>query len=148
MTIIGTLPPAVHKNAHYFDARECHIDAKGPLEIAATAAFGQGVRIITRSHEINMDAGDDEEIIGDPVPRPVIIEHHAWICSGAILYNCNIGHHSIVAAGAVVRNCIVPPYSVVEGNPAKIIKKWGELYPGWNHAMSGPVDCPKAKRIK
>jgi acetyltransferase-like isoleucine patch superfamily enzyme len=142
MTVIGILPPTVEKDAHYFETRECHIDARGPLTIAKTAAFGQGVRIITRSHEINMGAADDEEIIGDTVPRPVIVEHHAWVCSGAILYNCTIGHHSIVAAGAVVRNCRVPPYSVAEGNPAKVTKQWWD-YEGmyaWRDVIFG-AEC-------
>jgi len=56
--------------------------------------------------------------------KPVTIDEGAQIYSFSLLYNCHIKHHAVVACGAVVRNMTVEPWTMVEGNPAKVIKKW------------------------
>jgi len=58
----------------------------------------------------------------------VIVKNHAWIGSGALLYNCVIGEGAVVAIGSVVRSCEVAPRVIVAGNPAKVIARWDD---GW-----------------
>lgn len=73
--------------------------------------------VITLSH----DPADYNKGV---VPKPVIIHKNAWICSRAILYNCEIGEGAVVAIGAVVRSMKVEPFTMVAGNPARVIKKF------------------------
>ncbi len=57
---------------------------------------------------------------------PVIIADNVWIGMNAIiLKGVTIGENSVVAAGAVVTKS-VPANVVVGGNPAIVIKKFGE----------------------
>ena len=106
-------------NEHYYAERYTFIDFRGGLLIDPTAQFGFQNTIITLSHDIS---GGSFTV--PAVKRPVVIEHHAWITSNCVLYNCTIGHHSIIAVGAVVRNMTVPPYTIMEGNPARRIAVW------------------------
>lgn len=111
---------------HYFSERYTWLDFRGELRIAPTAEFGFQNMIITQSHDVYTG-----EFRGPTIDKKVIVEHHAWITSRCILYNCVIGHHAIVATGAVVRNMTVPPYTIVEGNPAKVCKRWNEETKKW-----------------
>lgn len=109
-----------HDAAYYAD-RQIQIDGRGEVHISPTSKWGVGIMVITASHDPND--------FGDVVYRPVIVKDNAWICSGAILYNCTIGEGAIVAAGTVVRSRDVPDGAMVEGNPARIIasfenEKW------------------------
>lgn len=97
----------------YYADRQVQIDGRGEVHISPLSHWGVGIMVITASH----NPGNFSEV----VYRPVIVKDYAWICSGAILYNCIIGEHAIVAAGCVVRSRDVPDCMMVEGNPPRII---------------------------
>lgn len=104
----------------YFEIRDCVIDCRTPgmIEIHPTANIGWWVKMIVQTH--NIDPG----MFGQVNSRPIKIGANAFIAGGAMLYNCEIGEGAVVACGAVVRNMKVPAWCVVEGNPAKVIKKY------------------------
>ena len=114
-----TLPATVGRDVAYFKMRRMWLDCRGPLTIHKTAVFGWGVKIITLSHDIS--GGEFTTVV---VKRPVTIDEYAQVYSFSLLYNCHIKHHAVVTCGAVVRNMTVEPWTMVEGNPAKVIKKW------------------------
>jgi len=99
------------------------LDFRGDLRIKSNQdiLFGRHIRIITASHEFIKDGFSGELQI-----RRCWIDHHAFIGSYALLYNCVIGHNSIVSVGSVVSSMVVPPWTMVEGNPAKITRKYTE----------------------
>lgn len=113
------LPSTVGRDVGYFTARRTWLDCRGPLTIHKTAAFGFGVKILTLSHD--MSGG---EFMIKAIKKPVIIDEGAQIYSFSLLYNCHIKHHAVVACGSVVRSMTVEPWTMVEGNPARVIKKW------------------------
>jgi acetyltransferase-like isoleucine patch superfamily enzyme len=58
---------------------------------------------------------------------PTLVQRGASICSNAtILAGVTIGEQAIVGAGAVVTHD-VPAHTIVAGNPARIIRRIGEL---------------------
>lgn len=116
VAVLGDIPK--HINRDDFLTRACFVDARGGLEIGQNVTFGFGVKILTRSHEI--DGGE----VGDVNARPVKVDDNAWIGSYAILYNCTIGAGSIVSVGSVVRSCSIAPGVIVAGNPAEVIARW------------------------
>ncbi len=96
------------------------LDCRGKLRIHPTARFGYDVKILTASHVYS------EEGMGRRLLRTVLIDEHAWVGTGALLYNCHVEEHAIVGAGAVVKNAVVPAWSIVEGNPAVIVGRYDE----------------------
>lgn len=59
--------------------------------------------------------------------EPVLVKKGASIGSGStILGNVTIGENSIIGAGSVVTKD-VPPDSIAVGNPARVIKKLGDV---------------------
>lgn len=106
----------------FWDRRIDLLDFRGDLQIrsAKNITFGFRVCILTASHRLN-EGGCSEGVL-----KHVWIDECATIFTRALLYNCHIGHHAIVAAGSVVMNMVVPPYTLVEGNPAKITRKYTE----------------------
>ncbi len=117
---LGTLdyPGKVGLPLSYFQIRGIFLDARGPLEIAATSVWGFEVRVYTESHDIA--AGRP----GATVPYGVVVEDGAWIGSHSVLAGCRIGAGAIVAAGSVVRGQTVAPGVMVAGNPARVIARW------------------------
>jgi len=120
------LPETVHLPVAYFQRRGIRFDAPGLLNIAADSRWGYLVTLICRTHD-QQEAG----IAGKVEFRPITVESGAWICSGALLYNCTVGKNSVVAAGTVLRSQVVGPGVMVAGNPAKIIARWEEG--GWQY---------------
>lgn len=117
-------------NLSYFNEREILLDCRGDLEISPSSNWGFRCMVLTSTHDIH---GNWERIIR----KKVVVKDRAWICSGAILYNCVIGEDAIVGVGAVVRNITVPPYCAVLGNPAQIVEryvdgKWHREINGYN----------------
>jgi len=127
--IMGELPPTVGRTLSYFDIRHTWLDCRGTLEIHKGSHWGFFVCVITYSHEIQQGVdANNKTNIGKVCDRPVIVKNHAWIGSGALLYNCVIGEGAVVAIGSVVRSCEVAPRVIVAGNPAKVIARWDD---GW-----------------
>jgi len=117
--ILGTLTDSIGHPYKYWEYRDAFLDCRGPLAINPGSHWGWGTKVITRSHHIN-----DGRFHVESIDKPVTVDCGAQIYSFAILYNCHIKEGAIVACGAVVRNMIVEPYTMVEGNPARVIKKW------------------------
>ena len=117
--ILGVMPDTVGRPYDYWDFRGAFLDCRGTLIISSRSHWGWGTRVITRTHVIS-----DGDFHADSTDRPVIVEAGAQIYSFATLYNCHIKRGAIVACGSVVRNMTVEPYTMVEGNPARVIKKW------------------------
>ena len=112
-------PEKIGKTLGFFATRYIFLDCRGTLKIHPTTHWGWYVTVITLSHDVS-----GGEFTMHTVDRPVAVDEHAWICSKALLYNCHVCHHGIVACGAVVRNMTVESYTVVEGNPARVSKRF------------------------
>lgn len=92
------------------------LDARGGIKIGHDTNVSSHVKLITGSHDI-----DDSKFTADF--KPIIIGHHCWIGTGAIvLQGVTIGDGAVIAAGAVVTKD-VPSYEVWGGVPAKFIRK-------------------------
>jgi len=121
----------------WFVARQFDmLDMRGDLRILSNAdiLMGRHVRIITASHEIvNGVASPSMQV------RRCWIDHHAFVGSYALLYNCVIGHHAVVSVGSVVSSMLVPPYCMVE-----------ETLPGWcgNIGMEDGGECDTLRNKK
>jgi acetyltransferase-like isoleucine patch superfamily enzyme len=103
----------------YYSERYCNMDYRGNMHISPLSYFGFGVTVITASHDISSGEFSVHMILKD-----VTVGDFAWICTNAILYNCEIQHHAIVAIGALVKNMTVLPYTIVSGNPAVVTARW------------------------
>jgi acetyltransferase-like isoleucine patch superfamily enzyme len=117
----------------YYADRDIQIDGRGEIHISPSSNWGVGIMVITASH--------DPDNFGAVVYRPVVVKDKAWICSGAMLYNCTIGEGAIVAAGCVVRSRDVPDWTMVEGNPARIIARYIDGM--WIYASGGKLPSVK-----
>jgi len=106
--------------AEFYEKRRINLDVRGPLRIHPKSRWGFDIRVLTASHDPETR---------QTVPRKVVIEEDAWICSYSILYNCIIRKGAVVAAGSVVRSCEVMPYTMVAGNPAVVIARCPEKRP-------------------
>ena len=90
--------------------------ALNKISIGKRCCIGEGVKLITGSHDIASACFDLKT-------KPITIMDNVWIATGAmILPGVTIGEGAVVAAGAVVVKD-VEPWTVVGGNPAKFIKK-------------------------
>lgn len=93
-----------------------HIDVRSPVKFGENVIVGDGVRIITSSHDIDSPNWDFKSY-------GIEIDDYVWLATKAmILPSCrHIGRGAVVGAGSVVVNN-VPPMAVVSGNPARIIR--------------------------
>lgn len=120
MTILGAFPQrniAIHANL--VQDHDIFLDCRGDLAVEEGTKWGYGVKVLTASHD--PDLMPFEPVFKDWVKRSVIVRRLAWICSFALLYNCEIGEGALVGSGAVVKGVRVPPWKWVEGNPAMIV---------------------------
>jgi len=97
--------------------------------IGKYCAFGDGIRIITNSHNLckaNIQGSlDRRHSFGDSFVSkgPVVIGNNVWIGDAAIILSgVNISDGAVIGAGSVVTRDI-PPFAVAVGNPARVIKK-------------------------
>jgi len=118
----SVLPASCQLPASYFAERFCNLDGRGTLIVDASSKWGFFVTVITLSHDLIN--GTDDPQWNTTADRPVIVRANAWICSGAWLYNCEIGEGAVVAMGTVVRSQIVAPHVMVAGNPAQVIARF------------------------
>lgn len=93
----------------------CTIICGKRIEMQGRVSLGRDVSIRdTNAHLIAVD--------GYKILRPVIIEDHVWLCSGAtICPGVKIKAGSIVGANSyVIQN--VPAHTLVSGNPARVVQ--------------------------
>ena len=92
------------------------IDTRSKIKIGDYVIIGQGVKILTNSHNIDSTEFELKKY-------GVEIADYVWIATNAtILPSCRkIGKGAVIGAGAVV-TMNVPDMAVVAGNPATIIK--------------------------
>ena len=86
------------------------------IELRGRVSLGRDVSIRdTNAHIIAIE--------GYKVLRPVIIENHTWLCSGAVICpGVKIKEGAVVGACSyVIQN--VPAHSLVSGHPAKVVMK-------------------------
>lgn len=104
----------------YFEERDCFLDCREPnmLHISPDANIGYENHLIVQTHDIQPG------MFGRVFGRLIIIHAKAFITSFCTLFNCEIGEGAIVATGSVVRNMKIAPWTLVEGNPARVIKKY------------------------
>lgn len=88
------------------------------IEIGDRVRMGQGVSLLTTTHEV----GDRACRAGARVDRPITVGAGSWIGVGStVLPGVTIGEGSIVAAGCVVSDD-VPPNCVFGGVPGRVIR--------------------------
>lgn len=90
--------------------------ALAPITIGAKTCVGDGVRLLTGSHDI-------EDCQFGLLVSPIAIGSCCWVATGAtVLPGVTIGEGAVVGACAVVTKD-VPAWTVVAGNPAREVKK-------------------------
>ena len=61
------------------------------------------------------------------IMMPILIGDNVWVCAGAIICpGVHIMGGAIIAAGSVVTKDILEQNVLVAGNPARIVKRYGE----------------------
>jgi len=120
--------------ASYYNERDTFLDCMGPVNLSASSQWGFFNAVISASH--NPNPGH----FGEVVLRPVIVHDKAWITTGCILYDCEIGEGAIVSVGSVVRSRIVPPWTIVEGNPAMIVARYNREEKRWAYQDPEPLE--------
>lgn len=94
--------------------RGCFLQTFGGLIIGENSSISTGVSIVTGTHDIN--APDFAE-----VRKPIVIGHHVWIGTNAvILGGATIEEGAVICAGSVVRS-YVRANAVVDGVPGKVV---------------------------
>jgi acetyltransferase-like isoleucine patch superfamily enzyme len=109
---VGGLPPV------YFWERKTSLDFRGDLRIDNMVTLGPWVKILTASHDF------ENGQLGTTVFKKCWLDFQCFIGGYSLLYNCHVKRYGVVACGSVVRNMTVEPYTMVEGNPARLIKRF------------------------
>ena len=101
----------------------------GPVTIGNDVRLAQNVVVSGLNHnyeDISLPIADQ-----GVTTNKIVIEDECWIAANSvILPGVTVGKHSVVAAGSVVRRN-VPSYSVVNGNPAKVMKRYNKATGIW-----------------
>ena len=83
------------------------------VSIGRNVCINDGVQLLTGTHDLR---SPNWEL----VKRPIVVEDHAWIATGAIILpGVRVGQGAVVGAGSVVSRD-VPAYGLAVGNPALI----------------------------
>ncbi len=94
------------------------IDNAAVVTIGDRVSFGQGVHIVTGTHEM----GTSARRAGLYISAPVVVEDGVWVGACATLMpGVRVGHGALVAAGALVTRD-VPPDTLVAGLPAVVVR--------------------------
>lgn len=112
---VEVFPNAHFSMDHCGTNYNCTIICGKRIEMHGSVSLGRDVSIRdTNAHLIAME--------GYKILRPVSIENHVWLCSGAtICPGVKIKAGAIVGANSyVIQN--VPAHTLVSGNPAKVVQ--------------------------
>ena len=94
------------------------IDNAAPVTIGDRVSLGQGVRIVTGTHEV----GTTSRRAGAYTSGVVEVEPGAWVGAYAtLLPGVRVGRGALVAAGALVTKN-VPQNALVAGVPASVVR--------------------------
>lgn len=111
---IEVFPNAILTMDHCGTNYNCTIICGKRIEMHGHVSLGRDVSIRdTNAHFIDIE--------GYKMLRPVVIENHTWICSGAtISAGVKIKEGAVVGAKSYVIQS-VPAHSLVSGHPAKVV---------------------------
>jgi len=120
--------------AHSAINQNCHLDNRGPIEIADYVSISSEVYILTADHDV-MTEGLPGRVRAVRIERDVFVGTRAIILPGV-----TIGEGAAVGAGSVVTKDVAP-FTVVAGIPAKPISgvtrppvsTRGGVYRRWFH---------------
>jgi len=111
--------------------RDCYIDPNAILETAypENISLGDDVRVtagaIVMTHIKAPHYLRDKGFV-PVVLQPVRLDDHSFIgVNAVVLPGVTVGKAAVVASGAVV-TADVPPFTMVAGNPAKVVKRFGD----------------------
>lgn len=92
------------------------------ISIGARCDIAPGVRFVCGTHEL----GTSDRRAGPGLAENILVGSGTWVGAGAILLGgANVGAGSVIAAGAVVRKGDYPPNCLLAGNPARVVKEYG-----------------------
>ncbi len=102
------------------------IHSKKKISIGANCLIAANTSIIdSNGHQTSME-NPNLRINTIDEPKPIVIEDAVWIgLNCIILKGVKIGYGSIIGASSVV-NRDIPALSLVVGNPARVIRKYGQ----------------------
>lgn len=93
----------------------------GTITLEPYAMLGNGVSLLTGSHDINAFGTARMHGTNDR-PADIIIRRGAWVANNCtVIGPCDIGENAVVTAGTVVRG-VVPAYAVIGPQPWRIIR--------------------------
>lgn len=103
-----------------------YINARSGVTIGDDVTLSYGAKLLSTGYDVDIFFASGERIHSENTP--IVIGNHVWICTDAIvLPGVQItGSYVVVAAGAVVTKNIKENHVVVAGNPAKIVKRYGQ----------------------
>lgn len=94
----------------------------GTVTVEENAFFGQGVSLLTGTHDASLTGPARMEAVPQE-GRDIVVRRGAWIAGNAtVIGPCVIGENAVVAAGAVV-TADVEAGTLVAGVPARPVKR-------------------------
>ncbi|HHV34618.1 MAG TPA: acyltransferase [Syntrophomonadaceae bacterium] len=104
-----------------FQTYGTYFQGNGRIVIGKGSYIAPNVGLITSNH-------DSKDLDKQLAPQDIIIGHECWIGMNAVLLpGVTLGNHTIVGAGSIVTKSFPDGNVVIAGNPAKIIRKLGEV---------------------
>lgn len=102
------------------DMPGCYIQADNGIVIGDYCLFGPNCGLVSANHDpMNLKIQMSAE--------PITLGHHCWVGMGAIvLPGVVLGDYTTVAANAVVTKSFPEGYCILAGNPARVVKTFGE----------------------